>query len=111
MVNPPSVVLRQGTQAILSYLRRLLEGAVSGHFDLRGLGLTEVPSDITQEFTLLTSLDLSGNKIAELPPAVQNLTNMVVLALDGNPILDLQPSLGCITSLRELRVDEFQNIR
>lgn len=111
IVNPPTVVLRQGTTAILSYMRKLMAGVASGHFDLKGLGLTELPHDITHEFTLLTSLDISNNKIVDLPVTIQNLTNLVLLNMDGNPMEVLQPSLGCVTSLTQIHADNFEKLR
>jgi Leucine-rich repeat (LRR) protein len=104
-------VLRQGTPAVIAYMKRMLVGVNTGHFDLSDLGLTEIPIDIVENYTSLTSLDLSKNKISTLPRTVQNLHNLVELNLDGNPIETLQPSLGTLTSIEVLLVDSYLNIQ
>ena len=109
--SPPAVILRQGTTGILSYMRRILKGMETLHFDLSGLGLSVVPIDVCREYTQLTELDLGDNKISMLPKAIENLTNMVMLRLDGNPIHKLEPSMGNLTALTELFLDDFKNIK
>jgi Leucine-rich repeat (LRR) protein len=102
--NPPPIILRQGTPGILSYMRRILKGIDTLHFDLSALGLTEMPPDICSEYTQLTELDLGDNKLVALPKAIESLTQMVKLRLDGNPIEALQ-----VRSLLALLVQKYEH--
>jgi hypothetical protein len=46
--NPPSLVLRQGTSAIIAHMKRILVGVETGHLDLSNQGLTEMSVDIVE---------------------------------------------------------------
>lgn len=53
--------------------------------DLAGLGLVELPSEISDLMTL-ESLDLSNNRLVELPAKISRLERLTSLNLDGNPL-------------------------
>ncbi|OQR94779.1 hypothetical protein ACHHYP_00922 [Achlya hypogyna] len=53
----------------------------------------------------LTHLDVSGNKLGALPPAVAALRNLTELDVSGNRLKSL-PSLAQLTALETLRVED-----
>ena len=71
---------------------------------LRNLGLTRIPEEVFQ-FKKLRYLDVSGNDIGSVPPALTELSDLRNLVLAGNRIGDL-PNLSNLTSLIVLDVDD-----
>jgi len=53
-------------------------------------------------------LNLSGQKIKELPPEIGQLTNLTELNLLANQITSLPPEIGQLTNLKELRLSNNQ---
>src|SRR5258706_434210 len=49
-----------------------------------------------------TSLNLNGNKIAEIPPEIGQLTNLTTLYLYNNALTSLPPEIGQLTNLTTL---------
>ena len=86
--------------------------------DLSGMGLSEIPVDITQ-LTMLETLNVSNNKlnnlrrveqlpnlreiiannnqIAQLHIEIQDMYCLDSISLIGNPICNMNPDLACIT--------------
>jgi Leucine-rich repeat (LRR) protein len=85
MMFPPLEVCELGLNAIFSYLRKFLNGAIVGSLDLSNSGMKEIPSDLSLSNGIKT-LDLSNNRIARVPPELCLLTNLTVLNLDMNPL-------------------------
>lgn len=68
--------------------------------NLRGLDLTEIPSEIKYLKSLCT-LDASLNKITNIPEEVYNLTKLEILSLEDNRLGELSSSIKKLTQLEE----------
>lgn len=68
--------------------------------------LKEVPSEVFTEFPNLQWLDLSKNRIKELPPQLGLLKKLKKLILFKNKIEALPPEIGELEDLRELIVNQ-----
>jgi internalin A len=71
--------------------------------DLVGGGIEELPSEIGQ-LTNLTNLDLSHNSLTALPDAIRQLTNLTSLDLSSNHLKVLPESIGKLSSLETLEL-------
>jgi small GTP-binding protein len=69
--------------------------------DLSGKGLSELPSEIAQ-LTNLTRLSLSFNQLRALPPVIAQLTNLTQLYLSFNQLRALPPVIAQLTNLTRL---------
>jgi len=85
MVFPPQNICEVGLNAIFSYLRKILNGAIVGSLDLSNSGMKEIPADLSLS-TGLKMLDLSNNRISRVPPELCLLTALTTLNLDMNPL-------------------------
>jgi Leucine-rich repeat (LRR) protein len=65
--------------------------------------LTALPPEIGN-LTNLTTLALSGNKIAEIPAEIGNLTNLITLHLGWNQITEIPAAIGNLTNLTTLNL-------
>ena len=83
---------------ILSSLR---SGRLAGatHLDLRGLGLAEVPREVLALADTLEVLDLSRNRLTELPPDFARLKKLRLLFGSENPFRALPEVLHACPSL------------
>jgi hypothetical protein len=73
----------------------------TGRLSLAGLGLTLLPPGL-QELSRLTDLDLSHNRIEQLPEGIARLVDLERLLLRGNRLAALPPSLTALTRLAHL---------
>ena len=64
--------------------------------DLSGMRLAELPPEIGQ-LANLQELYLSENVLTSLPPELWQLTNLRVLDLSGNALTSLPPEVGQLT--------------
>jgi hypothetical protein len=64
--------------------------------------LTSLDADVLAMLTDLRVLDVSGNKLTELPHAVGYLTALRVLSLNGNKLMTLGAEIGNLRALRVL---------
>lgn len=126
--SPPEDVLSAGVDGILHYLRCFEEAQISGTLDLSDALHTDVPNEVLQVTGLkllslrnntvaectpgiivlaedLTHLDLSGNRLRQVPAELGSLTNLTFLALDRNPLPRLPRSLRLLTKLTTLRIE------
>jgi leucine-rich repeat protein SHOC2 len=69
--------------------------------NLANMGWTEVPLAL-QHFSQVVELDLSGNKLMELPAFVENLSHLKKLNLANNQITSLPEQIGRLNQLEEL---------
>ena len=90
----------EGYETAQERIRACRERGDSG-LDLRKLGLTTLPPEITQ-LTALTSLNLSRNTLTTLPPEIGRLTALTSLDLWDNRLTALPPEIGHLTALRFL---------
>lgn len=72
---------------------------------LRGNQLTQLPDEIGALKALVT-LDLSENELLALPPRIGNLVNLQSLSLQHNHIRSLPPNIGTLTSLTSLKLHD-----
>ena len=72
--------------------------------DLRGNNLSELPESVAK-LTNLTSLDLELNKLSELPESVGKLTNLTSLDLSRNNLSELPESVAKLTKLTSLDLE------
>ena len=67
--------------------------------------LDRLPEVLIAAMTGFESIDLSGNELATLPPAVRRLEKLQTLHLGRNRLRALPDSLGELTQLRELHLE------
>jgi len=86
------------------------------YLDLSGLGLTELPQEISQ-LTQLKYLNLENNQLSIFPIIICNLRNLNGLYLEGNPIKDLPIEITNLDMVNDFRIDlefdlsfEFDNL-
>ena len=75
--------------------------------DLRGIGLTEVPSAIAN-LTQLQFLNLSDNNLTQLPEAIATLTQLRLLYLSRNQLTVLPEAIATLTQLQVLNLSVNQ---
>ena len=86
----------------LDTLDRLRSGALAGasRLDLRRCGLTQVPPEVFALADTLQTLDLSGNALDQLPPALASLHRLQVLFCSDNLFTTLPVVLGRCQALQ-----------
>lgn len=117
-----------GNSALKSHLETSQK---TGVFQLTAKGLQEFPEELQRLTSNLRTVDLSGNKIEVLPPAIGNflqlksltlnsnrltglpseiskLKKLETLALNGNRIHQLPPTMGQLKALRTLSLSGNQ---
>lgn len=72
--------------------------------------LKKVPPEVFTEFPNLQLLDLSRNRIRELPPEIGNLKQLKKLILERNRIEYLPAEIGELEDLRELVINRNELI-
>ncbi|WP_300627630.1 NEL-type E3 ubiquitin ligase domain-containing protein [Pseudomonas sp.] len=72
--------------------------------DLAGADMLDVDAIFLHNFPNLSSLDLAGNRLTELPAALSEMPRLTVLGLAENPIRWTESSLAELTPLNHLRV-------
>lgn len=73
-------------------------------------GLNRLAPEIGQ-LTALTALDLSANKLMELPAEIGQLPVLSVLWLDDNQLTELPPEIGRLSALTALYLENNQLTR
>ena len=107
ILDPPAEILGQGRDAVFTYFRRVHNGQKSRSLVLIDMKL-EVLDLNWENLTVLTDLELSGNRIKHLPAVFTILTNLVVLKAAGNSlerIIDAE-DLHPLSSLTRLALKE-----
>jgi internalin A len=75
--------------------------------DLSGERLTEIPAEIFKLISL-TNLDLSRNQITEIPVAIEKLTKLTYLNLWNNQITEIPVVIEKLTNLTNLDLSDNQ---
>jgi internalin A len=75
-----------------------------GQLDLSRQKLTQIPGAIAK-LTNLTQLDLTDNQITEIPEAIAKLTNLTLLYLYNNQITQIPEAIGKLTNLTQLHLN------
>ena len=70
------------------------------HLQLKKMALKSLPLVMT--LPALRSLDISNNRLTELPRAVSTLTTLETLDVSHNDLIELPPVIGALTSLASL---------
>ncbi|MEI8407705.1 MULTISPECIES: leucine-rich repeat domain-containing protein [unclassified Kribbella] len=78
----------------------------TGHLSLRRLGLPALPDRLSHDYSFLTSLDLSGNRLTDLPRWLFAAPRLQRLILAGNRLAELPDEVGLLTALRVLDVSD-----
>lgn len=91
-------------------LKQLEKAQELKSLSLAGMGLTQLPLDITK-LDQLERLDLSNNQFRKLPEEITQLRNLKVLRLAGNPGLNLAETLLTLTSLPKLQKLDLADCR
>ncbi|BAS82926.1 Os03g0212200 [Oryza sativa Japonica Group] len=77
----------------------------TGIVALRDARLKVVPNEVLQVGNSLRILDLTNNKIAEIPQEVGTLVNMQRLVLAGNLVESIPANIGYLRNLKILTLD------
>ncbi|CAL4929757.1 unnamed protein product [Urochloa decumbens] len=77
----------------------------TGIVALRDARLKEVPNEVLQVGNSLRTLDLTNNKLVEIPQEVGGLVNMQRLVLAGNLIENIPANIGYLRNLKILTLD------
>ena len=91
---------------LLEVIERAARDRVT-ELDLSGQKIAALPPEIGQ-LANLEYLDLQNNQIAALPPEIGQLAKLQVLLLDSNQIVELPPEIGQLAALQELLIDNNQ---
>ncbi|MBS3903918.1 MAG: hypothetical protein KGZ39_01160 [Simkania sp.] len=74
--------------------------------DLKGLGLSSLPQRVFGELTQLTDLDVSGNRLEELPEEIVELSRLTTLKAYSNQLRSLPKDIGKLQKLDALDISE-----
>ncbi|XP_035822827.1 LAP4 protein isoform X3 [Zea mays] len=77
----------------------------TGIVALRDARLKEVPNEVLQVGNSLRTLDLTNNKLVEIPQEIGTLANMQRLVLAGNLIEIIPANIGYLQNLKILTLD------
>jgi leucine-rich repeat protein SHOC2 len=70
-----------------------------------------LPPELFVRFTEISTLRLSGNRIAAIPSTIMNLTSLQMLLINDNDLCILPPALGELVSLHTLHVQGNKRIQ
>ncbi len=63
---------------------------------------------LIEKFTNLTSIYLSNNQLAQIPPEIEKLTNLTILDLSNNQLTEIPPQIEKLTNLMLLELSNNQ---
>ncbi|MDR2794057.1 MAG: AAA family ATPase [Treponema sp.] len=74
--------------------------------DLSNLGLEHFPAELIDVPDIVQALNLSGNKLDELPPAISAFTALESIDLSGNRFSKLPETIINLQNLRKLKIND-----
>ncbi|MDR0556281.1 MAG: AAA family ATPase [Treponema sp.] len=74
--------------------------------DLSDLGLERFPLELIDEPDIIHGLNLSGNKLEELPAAISVFTSLEMIDLSGNRLSKLPEAIVNLQNLKRLKVND-----
>ena len=98
--SPPPLILKMGTPAVLMYLQQLCDADTLGKINLQALQLPVLPQEMA-ELSLVTSVDVSDNLLTSIRP-LQVLTVLTALNVSRNRLAQVDDDLQGFLSLRLL---------
>ena len=98
--SPPPLILKMGTPAVLMYLQQLCDADTLGKINLQALQLPVLPQEMA-ELSLVTSVDVSDNLLTSIRP-LQVLTVLTALNVSRNRLAQVDDDLQGLLSLRLL---------
>ena len=119
------MILKMGTPAIMMYLKQLCDADKVGKIDLHGLDLPILPQEISelslvktvdishnllttirplQVLTLITSLNVSQNRLSELDDDLKDFVSLKILDVSHNKIQGLASAIRGMTGLEALNL-------
>lgn len=88
---------------VLDFVKQLEFATYPSHeLDLSGLQLPIFPTPILQLAEHIHTLNLSDNQLKELPPEIENLTELECLVLRNNQLTELPVEIGNLSKLQSL---------
>ena len=99
----PSGELRSRTREVQQSVEAMMQIAKElRHLALPANQMTTFPSSLLEHFTMLEMLDLSNNRIEELPPAISSMKVLHTLRLANNKLRSLPLSLSMLSASLKL---------
>ena len=102
--SPPAVIIDRGTEAIMSYLRRLFVANHTQRLDLTLQGIQDLHASVCQLHQIHT-LQLDDNECRTLPREIYMLTSLTELSIQRNKLISLPETIGRMTRLEKLALD------
>ncbi|PKA50326.1 LRR repeats and ubiquitin-like domain-containing protein [Apostasia shenzhenica] len=94
-----------GSKSANSSANRIARWKSTGIVALRDGKLKALPDEVLEVDGFVRTVDLTNNKIVELPPDINKLINMQRLVLANNVLKSLPTCVGCLQSLKTLTLD------
>ena len=105
--SPPPETIEMGVDSMYEFLNLMRVSDMSNVFTYSSKGITDIPNGIYQ-FSGLTALNLTNNKIAELSEDVSKLDSLRDMNLDYNMLETLPPTVSAMGSLTLLSIKNNQ---
>jgi len=102
--SPPQDIVDRGTDAIMSYLRRLFVANLTQRLDLSFQGIRTLHVSICH-LTNIVSLSLDDNECQTIPREMFYLSRLTELSVQRNKLVSLPNTLGRLKNLERLHID------
>eukprot|EP00961_Rhodomonas_salina_P218688 2955573-Rhodomonas_salina.1 len=103
-------VIDRGTEAILTFLRRVWVANQTQVLDLSDQGIESVHASICS-LTNVTRLTLDDNLCTTIPPEIVQLQKLEVLSMQQNRLMYLPGTIGHLQSVRELLIGKNPTLK
>lgn len=105
MTSPPPEVVVRGHRIIMDYLRRVCDSVLQGSLDLSRLGLMKMPEDLLM-MTHVSRLRLAENRIDEIDEGIKRFTNLTDLDMSANRITEIPAILGGLPRFHRISYED-----